>query len=120
MRRAFDAVDSGLIEFYGYMLTVLASEGGPAVRQHTLDTLGIMSLVSRHELDGVAGRNPYESWLENHHSFSALVQHFDFHFGRIGTTGNHHSRGKCRRQKPAHPDLLLIDRGAQSNPMRVF
>jgi hypothetical protein len=53
VRQAFDAVDAFLVKLGG-VLAALAGEGGSAFRQHVLDRLGVVALVDRDELHGVA------------------------------------------------------------------
>ncbi|CAH1690487.1 hypothetical protein CHELA40_40242 [Chelatococcus asaccharovorans] len=85
--RAFDAVDSLLVEGHGDLFIHLALEGFGPVGEHPLDAFGVVRLVSRDEGDGVAGRGNDEVGLEHHCAFLAFVEHLDLMVGGLGGAG---------------------------------
>jgi hypothetical protein len=92
VRQTLDTVDAFLLELDGEILIVLAEERRGALGEHALDGFRIVALVRGHELDGVAGRDLHEGWLEHHHTIRSLVEELDFDLRRPGAPGQNQNR----------------------------
>lgn len=98
VRSAFDAVDAFFRECHGEILAHLAAKRGCPLREHTLDGLGIVAGIDRHEFDGVAGLGADKIRLEDHHPLLALVEHPDLKIGCIARRYSDAKSKACRQK----------------------
>jgi hypothetical protein len=111
MRRALDAIGSGLGESDDHFLAHGAFEIFGALGQHALDGLGIMALVGGQEGHGVSRRDLRQGRLEHHDAIGTLIEHLHLEVGGESWRGSQCDNRDCGQNlKGLHFELLIGDR----------